>query len=255
MANQMKNKKKTGAPVQDYTVTKVMAALLLLVASIFLLGRVGALYVSLDTIGMIHTPTRLAMFGYLALSIACIAVTVFVHKPIWKTVCGYALPVALLGLFTTFILTTFHDTRVTMLYFVNVAVYCLYVIYQLYGAEFALISLLTSFAGWTFYRFYPGIEFTLAQITCSVILPLLIVGAVVLAAKAAKNKGCISVRGKKQHIFHRGFQPLFVYVTCAIWAVCFIASLLLGDLFAYYCMFAAIAFELIAAVYFTFQLK
>ena len=44
-------------------------------------------------------------------------------------------------------------------------------------------------------------------------------------------------------------------ITCAVWLVCFLACLLLGATFAYYCMFAAIAFELIAAVYYTFQLK
>ena len=39
-------------------------------------------------------------------------------------------------------------------------------------------------------------------------------------------------------------------------ACCLIACLLLGSaLFAYYCMFAAIAIELIGAVYYTFQLK
>lgn len=255
MANQIKNKKKNQAPVRDYTVTKVMAALALLVVSVFLLGRAGAMYASLDTIGIIHTPTRLAMFGYLALSAAAAVVRLFVHKPLWKKISGYVLPVALVGLYTTFVLTTFHDSRLMPLYFVNVAGYCLYVIYQLYGAEFTLISLLTAVAGWTFYRFYPGIEFSAEQITCSVLLVLLIVASVILAAKAAKNKGCIVIKGKKQHIFHRAFQPLFVYVTCAILAVCFLASLLLGDLCAYYCLFAAIAFELIAAVYFTFQLK
>lgn len=254
MANQIKNKKNE-APVQDNTVMKVMGALLLLVASIFVLGRVGTLYSSLDTIGFIHTPTRLAMFGYLALTLASAAVLLFVHKTGWNTLGRYVLPVALLGLFTTFILTTFQESRLMLVYFVNVAAYCLYIVYLLYGGEFTLISLLTCSAGWTFYRFYPGIEFSFAQIVCSVCLVAMIVGAVILASKAAANKGCITVRGKKQHIFHRNFQPLFVYVTCAIWAVCFIASLLLGDLFAYYCLFATIAFELIAAVYYTFQLK
>lgn len=254
MANQIKTKKNE-VTVQDYTVTKVMVALLLLVGSIFVLGRAGAMYADLDTIAFIHTPTRLAMFGYLALTIAAAVVALTIHKPIWNVAASYVLPVALLGLFTTFVLTTFQETRLMLVYFVNVAVYCLYIIYQLYGGEFSLISLLTATAGWTFYRFYPGIEFSVAQILCSVCLVAFIVGAVILATKAAANKGCITVRGKKQHLFQRNFQPLFVYVTCAIWAVCFIASLLLGDLFAYYCLFAAIAFELIAAVYFTFQLK
>ena len=37
--------------------------------------------------------------------------------------------------------------------------------------------------------------------------------------------------------------------------VCIAAALLLGSLFSYYCMFAAVAVEFIAAVYYTFQLN
>ena len=44
-------------------------------------------------------------------------------------------------------------------------------------------------------------------------------------------------------------------ITCAVWLVCFVLTLILGATFSYYCMFAAMAFELIAAVYYTFQLK
>ena len=51
-----------------------------------------------------------------------------------------------------------------------------------------------------------------------------------------------------------GFQPV-LYVVCALWLVCLLLCYVLGASFAYYCMFAAIAFELVAAVYYTFQLK
>ena len=40
-----------------------------------------------------------------------------------------------------------------------------------------------------------------------------------------------------------------------LWAVVLIACLLFGSGFAFYAMFAAIAVELIGAVYYTFQLK
>ena len=44
-------------------------------------------------------------------------------------------------------------------------------------------------------------------------------------------------------------------MVCALWLVCLLLCYVLGASFAYYCMFAAIAFELVAAVYYTFQLK
>ena len=62
--------------------------------------------------------------------------------------------------------------------------------------------------------------------------------------------------GKTFKLFHARFSPTVLYVACTVLACCLIACLLLGSaLFAYYCMFAAIAIELIGAVYYTFQLK
>ena len=57
--------------------------------------------------------------------------------------------------------------------------------------------------------------------------------------------------------FHRGDVPCLCVgcMVCALWLVCLLLCYVLGASFAYYCMFAAIAFELVAAVYYTFQLK
>ena len=56
-------------------------------------------------------------------------------------------------------------------------------------------------------------------------------------------------------LFPDGFNPLLFYFICVLWAVVLAACLIFGSGFAFYAMFAAIAVELIGAVYYTFQLK
>mgnify|MGYP004597872037 CR=1 FL=1 len=89
----------------------------------------------------------------------------------------------------------------------------------------------------------------------AVVLVLVIASGAYIAANAAKNKGMLVLGAKRIRLFHARFNPLALYITCAVWTVCFAACLVFGAAFAYYCMFAAVAFELAAAVYYTFQLK
>ena len=77
----------------------------------------------------------------------------------------------------------------------------------------------------------------------------------VFAALAAKGKGVLKLGGKQVRVLPKSFNPIVLYVVCALWLVCLLLCYVLGASFAYYCMFAAIAFELVAAVYYTFQLK
>ena len=86
---------------------------------------------------------------------------------------------------------------------------------------------------------------------------LMLVLALVLltALLCGRNKGSL-VLGKRTYcVFPKSFTPLLLYITCLIWFACFVLCLILGPAFAYYCIFAAVAYELIAAVYYTFQLK
>ena len=114
---------------------------------------------------------------------------------------------------------------------------------------------MTGLAGGVFYTFYHGISASFSCVFLGAALIVSIVCSAVLANLAEKNNGTVHIAGKKFPLFPAGFNPLVIYIVCAVWLVCLIASLLLGSLFSYYCMFAAIAIELIAAVYYTFQLK
>ena len=92
------------------------------------------------------------------------------------------------------------------------------------------------------------------------IVVLVLAVVALLANRAAKDKGRICLFGKKHAVFPVRFNPTVLYVACTVLACCLIACLLVaclifGSGFAFYAMFAAIAIELIGAVYYTFQLK
>ena len=85
---------------------------------------------------------------------------------------------------------------------------------------------------------------------------LFVLAAVIcmLAARAAKRNGTVSIGGRTVRIFV-GRSPMLLYLTAALWVLCTVCVLLLGATFAYYCLFAAIAYELIAACYYTMKLR
>ena len=93
------------------------------------------------------------------------------------------------------------------------------------------------------------------RIVGSILLALILIGTALTVFLCAKNRGKLSLDGRTLRLFPDGFNPLLFYFICVLWAVVLAACLLFGSGFAFYAMFAAIAVELIGAVYYTFQLK
>ena len=89
----------------------------------------------------------------------------------------------------------------------------------------------------------------------SILLALILIGTALVVFLCAKNRGRLTIGGKTLQLFPDGFNSLLFYFICVLWAIVLIACLLFGSGFAYYAMFAAIAVELIGAVYYTVQLK
>ena len=235
---------------RDLTVIKVMAALVLLIASVFALRAIGRVYATVSGFDAIYPAAKVVAIAALVLAAASLAGLIFARRGVLRTVCGYVLPLTLLAAFSALVLRRYLNDQMRLLYFVHAAVYCLYIIKLLYHAEFFTVSLVTLLAGWTFYRCVPGVS-----VFWTVLLTVVIVLAALTAYLAHRGHGTIVLFGKKLHLFPKAFAPLPILVTCALWLLCLIASVAVGSLLAYYCMFAAIAFELIAAVYYTFQLK
>lgn len=235
---------------RDYTVIKVMVALVLLIASVFALRAIGRVYTTVSGFDTIYPAAKTVAIVALVLAAASIVGMSAARKSVVGTVSGCVLPVALLAAFSALVLRRYLNDQMRLLYFVHAAVYCLYIIKLLYHAEFFTVSLVTLLAGWTFYRCVPGVS-----VFWTVLLAIVIVLAALTAYLAHRGHGTIVLFGKKVRLFPKTFAPLPILVTCALWLLCLIASVAVGSLLAYYCMFAAIAFELIAAVYYTFQLK
>lgn len=141
------------------------------------------------------------------------------------------------------------------LYFLSVAIAVQYMIYQLYRWEFFLFSLSTVTAGGLFFSLRSGIYWTGKNIVLLVILALVLIGTAAIAWKTSQDKGWLALGQKRVRLLPAKSTPILIIVADVLWLVCTVAALLLGGLFAYYCMFAAIAVEFIAAVYYTFQLN
>ena len=253
MAKDINSNKPRGAQKKDddSAVLKIMIALLLLVFSVFMLRLVANNYGTIVGADRIANASAVVAIVFGILAAAALAAMLLVKSGWVKMVFAVSLLYALTGL----LLRVYWTQYVLALTILHVAVYCLYVIYMLYRTEFFLCSLVTVAAGVLFYRYSHGIGANLACIALALLLVVLIGATAWIAANAAKGHGRLRLGKKKLAFFPSSFNPLALYITCAVWLVCFLACLLIGAAFAYYCTFAAVAFELIAAVYYTFQLK
>jgi len=249
------NKKQLQNKSDDWVVIKVLAAFVLLILSLVALHRIGQYYVTSEGFDVVY-PGSLRWFWILVpLVVLGVAVPFFWKKPLVRELGSYVAVLSALGAVSAILFRLHWTDDLHFLYFLHALVYCLYMIFLLYRAEFFLVSLATGLAGGVFYTYYHGVSVSFRTIFSGALLVLVIALTAALANVAGRHGGVLPLGKKKLRIFPNGFSPLFLYIICAVWLVCLIASLLLGSLFSYYCMFAAIAIELIAAVYYTFQLK
>ena len=88
----------------------------------------------------------------------------------------------------------------------------------------------------------------------ALILAVLIVLVFGSALLASRRQGRLKLGDRTLKIYICG-TPLALYITCVVWVLCAALVLLLGATFSYYCLIAAIAYELIAACYYTVKLR
>ena len=190
-----------------------------------------------------------------ALAVVSIVLALVLKNRTVRAICPYTAAVFALFAVTALALRLFWVQPLHALYILNAAVYCLYIVYMLYRMEFFLVSLITVLAGTVFYFFSNGFGLNARSIVLALILLAAIAIVAVIAMQAGKRNGLVPFAGCTYRVFPPKFSPVMLCITCAVWLVCFVLTLILGATFSYYCMFAAVAFELIAAVYYTFQLK
>ena len=84
MVHQMSATKAAKPQPRDYTVVKVMAALFLLILSVFALRKIGSVYTTLEGFDRIYPACGVVTVVALVLAAACIAVRVFVHQKVCR---------------------------------------------------------------------------------------------------------------------------------------------------------------------------
>lgn len=252
-----KNKKSTvNQNTNDLTVYKVGAAFALLVLSLLALGRILNVYATGSTFDVVYRASQTVWTLCVILCAASVAAFIVLRKKSIRKVFPYVFVLSLLAGVTALDLRYFWTEHATALYMLHAAVYCLYIIFCLYRSEFFCFSLAAVFAGFSFYFYSKGLGMNARTAIIAVVTALVLAAVALLANRAAKSKGSVKLFGKTVKVFPAKFSATVLYVACTVLGCCLVACLVLGSaLFAYYCMFAAIAIELTGAVYYTFQLK
>lgn len=257
MANQTPTRPHTRTRKADENVVyRVMLALACLVFSIYMIQFLGNRYMGMESFFVVQPIMNILWPVFAGLALVCLVLSLVWKNRIVRAICPYAAAVFFLFALTLFLFLQFWGSSIaTFLCILNAAVYCLYIVYELYRMEFFLVSFITVLAGVSFYLGVHGFDLNPQTILSAALLVVAIALTVVLATIAGKNRGTIPLLGMRFRVFGERFNPLMLYITCGFWLICFLVALLLGARFAYYCMFAAVAYELVAAVYYTFQLK
>ncbi len=239
----------------DAVVYKVMIALALLCAALFALRSLRRYYATIGGFAALYDRTPWLMAGGAALAVVALLLAVFWKNRVVRAVCPWFVPIGVMAAVTGLSMRIAWVDDFPMLYFLCLAVLVQYIVFQLYRWEFFLVSFCTVAAGGLFFGYSGGFTFNLKSVCLFAGLMVILVGSALCAFLAARNKGCLVLGKQRIRLFPSRFNPILVYAAAALWFCCAIAVLLLGSLFAYYCMFAAIAVEFIAAVYYTFQLN
>ena len=249
----------------DAVTYKVTAALFLLFLSIVALKKLSGFYETIAGFDLLYPASLWLMLGGIVLAVVCAALVFSLRKPVVRFLAPWGIGIGFMVSLTSYAMRTTYTDDFSLLYVICGALLVLYIIFQLYRWDFFLFSVTTFLAGATFYLFSRGSS----ALTRAVVLLVLLVIAKLIGLITYKDitkakdkpmackddKGRLRVGRLLYPMFSPRFNPLPIYIGAAFWLVCAVAVLFLGPLFSYYCMFAAIVAEFIAAVYYTIQLR
>lgn len=243
-------------PKEDNSVVcKVMIALLVLGLSLLGLRSLRQFYSTVGGMDLLDPINLWISLAGFAAGVVLFVVNLLVKNKISRMVLPWLSVLAFVVGITGLSMHTSWTQGFPLLYFLCFAILAQYIILQLYRWEFFLFSLSTMAAGATFLAYHTGFGGKPWGIVTLVISVCLLVGIALVTHYACSNHGMLVLGKKHIAIFPAKSNPLLVYLVVALWMVCVLATILLGGAFAYYCMFAAIAVELIGGVYYTFQLN
>jgi hypothetical protein len=249
-----KNKTAAKKTEDQSVVYKVPAAFALMIVVVYAFWKLGGYYSTVEGFTALYPMFCVQRYVFLALTAAELVLCVLLKSRLARTICRYWLAAFALLCVSAWILSIFWTGNMIAIYLMHALVYCLYMVWQLYRSEFFTFSLVTATAGVVFFL-TARTSYMANRIGGSILLALILIGTALVVFLCAKNRGRLTIGGKTLQLFPDGFNSLLFYFICVLWAIVLIACLLFGSGFAYYAMFAAIAVELIGAVYYTFQLK
>lgn len=249
-----KNKTAAKKTEDQSVVYKVPAAFALMIVVVYAFWKLGGYYSTVEGFTALYPMFCVQRYVFLALTAAELVLCVLLKSRLARTICRYWLAASALLCVSAWILSIFWTGNMIAIYLMHALVYCLYMVWQLYRSEFFTFSLVTATAGVVFFL-TARTSYMANRIGGSILLALILIGTALVVFLCAKNRGRLTIGGKTLQLFPDGFNSLLFYFICVLWAIVLIACLLFGSGFAYYAMFAAIAVELIGAVYYTFQLK
>ena len=251
----MTKNKTTAKKTEDQSVVyKVPAAFALMIVVVYAFWKLGGYYSTVEGFTALYPMFCVQRYVFLALTAAELVLCVLLKSRLARTICRYWLAAFALLCVSAWILSIVWTGNMIAIYLMHALVYCLYMVWQLYRSEFFTFSLVTATAGVVFFL-TARTSYMANRIGGSILLALILIGTALVVFLCAKNRGRLTIGGKTLQLFPDGFNSLLFYFICVLWAIVLIACLLFGSGFAYYAMFAAIAVELIGAVYYTFQLK
>jgi hypothetical protein len=257
MSSKKPIKQKAADPSEEVVIYKIMVAMIVVCIALIGVYWINSNYGVVRYTMTIYQGVLIGaiVFGAIAAVLLVAAAITRQRKMLCHGLLTGALIAALYAL-TSLALRIYVFSAALPLYCFWVAIGVLYAVWLLYQREFFLISLLTVAAGMLFllaFRTYGGGMNTRLLLTVIVVIALAAL-ICIATASASRHHGEISLGGRSIRIYI-GTSPLLLYLTCTVWVLCTICVLLLGATFAYYCLFAAIAYELIAACYYTMKLR
>lgn len=243
------------AKADNAVVYKTMLALLLLCGALMGLRALRSYYGTIGGFDVLYPLSIwIGAIGW-GVFVLCGLVLILVKRPIVRAVLPWIMAVAALAGATGVSMRMSWTEGFPTLYFLAGAMLLQYIIFLLYRWEFFLFSLSTAASGFLFYHLSTSFSWSLLSVLVLALTIAVLGGTALLAHAASRNQGLLVFGRKRIQLFPAKSNPILIYLVDVLWLVCIAASLFLGGLFAYYCMFAAIAVEFIAAVYYTFQLN
>lgn len=239
----------------DAVVYQVMVALALLCCALLGLRALRSYYATVGGFTALYDYAAWIGWGGVVLAGAALAATILWKNRVARVMLPWFCALGAVAAATGFSMRLAWVDGFSFLYYFCGAMALQYIVFKLYRWEFFLLSLSTVLAGGLYFCLSNGAGWTPRAIFLLAALTVSVVGTTLLALLAGRQGGTVRLLGRNLRIFGKRATPVFILAANGLWVLCTVAVVILGSLFAYYCMFAAIAVEFIAAVYYTFQLN